>query len=221
MGARARTGSGSAGRVIAGTARGRALVSPGEGTRPLGDRVKQTLFAILEPAIRNRAFLDLFAGSGAGGIEALSRGAERAVFVERDQGALETIKHNLRATGLVGAPARVVHAKAGRWLEDHGRHVGPFAVALLDPPYDRPELLHAALEAIAAAGPGGILEADGVVVAKHFWKTPPPAGIGLLRSARVRRFGATTLTFLRWAPAAPVDETAPVGETAPVDEEDP
>ena len=192
--------------MISGTARGRALVSPGEGTRPLGDRVKQTLFAILEPTIRKRAFLDLFAGSGAGGIEALSRGAARAVFVERDQGALATIQRNLHATGLAGPQAPVVLAKAGRWLEDHGRHVGPFAAALLDPPYDRPELLEAALQAIAAAGPDGILEADGVVVAKHFWKTPPPAEIGLLRSIRERRFGETTLTFLRWDLAAPVDE---------------
>jgi 16S rRNA (guanine966-N2)-methyltransferase len=210
--ARARTGSGSAGRVIAGTARGRPLASPGEGTRPLGDRVKQTLFAILEPTIRNRAFLDLFAGSGAAGIEALSRGAARAVFVERDHGAIETIEHNLQETGLAGGTAGVVHGKAGRWLEDHGRHIGPFAAALLDPPYDRPELLEAALEAIAAAGPGGILEEDGVVVAKHFWKTSPPAEIGLLRSVRERRFGETTLTFLRWASAAPVDDAAPVDE---------
>ncbi|MEO5704361.1 MAG: RsmD family RNA methyltransferase, partial [Candidatus Limnocylindrales bacterium] len=65
--------SNSAGRVIAGTARGRLLASPGEGTRPIGDRVKETLFAILEPVIRDRSFLDLFAGSGAAGIEALSR----------------------------------------------------------------------------------------------------------------------------------------------------
>ena len=70
---------------------------------------------------------------------------------------------------------------------------------MIDPPYDLPELLEAALESISAAGPGAILEPDGVVVAKHFWKSPPPARIGLLRSARERRFGETTLTFLRWA----------------------
>ena len=78
-------------------------------------------------------------------------------------------------------------------------HAGTFAAILIDPPYDLPELLDAALESIAAAGPGGVLEPDGVVVAKHFSKTPPPARIGLLRSARERRFGETTLTFLRWA----------------------
>ena len=71
--------------MIAGTARSIRLDAPGPGTRPLGDRVKQTLFAILEPDLRGAAFLDLFAGSGAAGIEALSRGAARATFVERDR----------------------------------------------------------------------------------------------------------------------------------------
>lgn len=200
----ARAASGSAGRVIAGTARGRTLVAPGEATRPLGDRVKQTLFAILEPTIRGRAFLDLFAGSGAGGIEALSRGAERAVFVERDRSALDAIERNLQATGLRGQ-ARVVRASATRWLEDHGPAAGPFAAVLVDPPYDRPELLREALASIALAGPGTLLAEDGVAVAKHFSKAAAPE-IGLLRSVRERRFGETTLTFLRWASSAPGDE---------------
>ena len=220
--------SNSAGRVIAGTARGRLLVSPGEGTRPLGDRVKQTLFAILEPTIRGRAFLDLFAGSGAAGIEALSRGAEQAVFVERDAGAIRAIERNLAAAGFEAPRARVVRSQVGTWLNSISREIsagkaggdsgergtgarglvaGPFAAILIDPPYDLPELTQAALESIAAAGPGGILEVDGVIVAKHFWKTPP-AEVGLLRSARERRFGETGLTFLRWAEPAP-DEPSP------------
>ncbi|HYK95918.1 MAG TPA: 16S rRNA (guanine(966)-N(2))-methyltransferase RsmD [Candidatus Dormibacteraeota bacterium] len=202
--------SGSAGRVIAGSAKGRALVSPGEGTRPLGDRVKQTLFAILEPTIRGRAFLDVFAGSGAAGIEALSRGAASVVFVERDAGAVAAIQRNLAATGLAGPQARVDRSQAGSWFNalarGDGRPAGPFAAILIDPPYDLPELLEAALESIAGAGPGTILEPDGIAVAKHFWKTPPPARIGLLRSARERRFGETTLTFLRWADAEEGEE---------------
>lgn len=192
----------SAGRVIAGTARGRALIAPGEGTRPLGDRVKQTLFAILEPELRGRAVLDLFAGSGAAGIEALSRGAERAVFVERDQGAIDAIRRNLAVTGLAGPAALVIRSQVGTWCNKHAAGAGPFAVIVIDPPYDLPELLADALAAIDVAGPSVILAADGVVVAKHFWKTPP-AGIGLLRSVRERRFGETGLTFLRWASAAP------------------
>lgn len=208
----------SAGRVIAGTARGRLLVSPGEGTRPLGDRVKQTLFAILEPTIRGRAFLDLFAGSGAAGIEALSRGAEQAVFVERDAGAIRAIERNLAGAGFAPPRARVVRSQVGTWLNTLSRdvgvrggvprgpmEVGPFAAILVDPPYDLPELAQSALESIAADGPDGILERDGIVVAKHFWRTPP-AEVGLLRSARERRFGETGLTFLRWAEPAPGDE---------------
>ena len=198
--------SNSAGRVIAGTARGRLLASPGEGTRPIGDRVKETLFAILEPVIRDRAFLDLFAGSGAAGIEALSRGAQRAVFVERDAGAIATIERNLAATGFAGPRARIARSQVGTWFNKDAANAGTFAAILIDPPYDLPELLEAALISIEAAGPGGILEADGVAVAKHFWKTPPPARIGLLRSARERRFGETTLTFLRWADPASDEE---------------
>jgi 16S rRNA (guanine966-N2)-methyltransferase len=195
----------SAGRVIAGTARGIRLAAPGEGTRPMGDRVKQTLFAIVEPAIRGRAFLDLFAGSGAGGIEARSRGAARAVFVERDGGAVAVIRRNLAAAHLDDAASVVAKADATTWLRAEGAAAGPFGVVLLDPPYDHPELVTAALATIAAAGPGRILAADGVVVTKHAWRTPPPAEVGLLASERERRFGETTLTFHRWADADGVE----------------
>lgn len=195
----AAAGSHSAGRVIAGTARGRPLVAPGEGTRPLGDRVKQTLFAILEPELRGRAFLDLFAGSGAAGIEALSRGAARAVFVERDAAAIKAIERNLDATGLGGPRARIVRSQVGTWFNSGAKDGAPYAAVVIDPPYEHPDLLLDALAAIDRAGPGGVLAEAGVIVAKHFWKTPPPARIGLLGSVRERRFGETTLTFLRWA----------------------
>src|SRR5689334_22436243 len=89
-----------AGRVIAGSARGVRLAAPGPGTRPLTDRVKQTLFGILEPELEDAAVLDLFAGSGAGGIEALSRGAASAVFVDKDGSAARAIAENLRRTKL-------------------------------------------------------------------------------------------------------------------------
>ena len=197
--------AGGAGRVIAGSAKGRQLIAPGPGTRPLGDRLKEALFAILEPGLRDRAFLDLFAGSGAAGIEALSRGAARAVFVERDPGAIRAIQANLAATGL-GAAATVARADGIAWLAGEGRAIGSFAAALVDPPYDQPELLVGAIEAFSAAGPGAILETDGVLVAKHFAKAPMRAEIGLLRSVRERRFGESALTFLRWASVGADDE---------------
>ena len=164
----------------------------------MGDRLKQALFAILEPGIRGRAFLDLFAGSGAAGIEALSRGAAQVVFVERDAAAIRAIEANLATTGLAPS-AIVVRSDAPAWLARDGSGFGGFAAVLADPPYDRSELLLESLAVIAAAGSEGILAGDGVVVAKHFGKATVPAEIGLLRSVRERHFGETTLTFLRWA----------------------
>ena len=123
-----------AGRVIAGSAKGVRLRAPGPGTRPLADRVKQTLFAILEPELAGARVLDLFAGSGAGGIEALSRGAAAAVFVERDQGAAAVIDANLRATGLAGPAAAIVRWDVVRWLAEPNVDAA-FDLVLVDPPY--------------------------------------------------------------------------------------
>jgi 16S rRNA (guanine(966)-N(2))-methyltransferase RsmD len=185
-----------AGRVIAGTARGTRLGAPGEGTRPLGDRVKQTLFAVLEPDLPGAAFLDLFAGSGAAGIEALSRGARHATFVERDPAAVRVITANLARAHLADR-ASVVRADVLGWLRGAGLaaavpSVGPFAVAVVDPPYGPPDLLVAALDAL-----GPLLAPDARVVAKHFWRDQPPILVGLLASERERRFGETALTFYR------------------------
>jgi 16S rRNA (guanine(966)-N(2))-methyltransferase RsmD len=182
-----------AGRVIAGVARGIRLDAPGDATRPLGDRVKQTLFAILEPDLPGARVLDLFAGSGAAGIEALSRGAAHATFVERDRGAAAIIATNLGRTHLAGERARIVRAEALSWLAGPGgSEAAPFDIVILDPPYAETELLTAALAALEShLAPGAR------VVAKHFWRDPPPADAGLLASERERRFGETTLTFYR------------------------
>ncbi len=187
-----------AGRVIAGTARGIRLVGAPEGVRPLGDRLKQALFAILEPELRGGPFLDLFAGSGAAGIEALSRGATSATFVESDRQAVATLERNLAATHLDGSRALVVRADALAWL-DTARPAEAYRVAVVDPPYDRPALLVSTLERLAAGGPGVIIAGEGVVVAKHPARTSPSAHFGLLRSVRERRFGESALTFYRWS----------------------
>jgi 16S rRNA (guanine966-N2)-methyltransferase len=194
-----------AGRVIAGRARGRRLAAPGEGTRPLGDRVKETLFAILEPVLPGATFLDLFAGSGAAGIEALSRGAARVIFVDRDRAACAVIEANLRSTGLAGPAAIVRRSDVLAYLDGVGAHDGPFDVVVLDPPYDEPGLLDTALERL---GRPGLVASDGRVVAKRFRRTPLPASVGLLASDRERRFGETTLSFYRRVAARPVDRPA-------------
>jgi 16S rRNA (guanine966-N2)-methyltransferase len=183
-----------AGRVIAGTARSIRLEAPGEGTRPLGDRVKQTLFAILDPDLRGAIVLDLFAGSGAAGIEALSRGAAHATFVERDAAAVKVIKANLERTNLADR-ATVTKGEVLSWLRDPARARDPAAtVVLLDPPYEDTAALTGALEALIP-----LLASGARVVAKHFWRSAPPARVGLLASERERRFGETALTFYRRA----------------------
>jgi 16S rRNA (guanine(966)-N(2))-methyltransferase RsmD len=184
-----------AGRVIAGSARGVRLRAPGAGTRPLADRVKQTLFAILEPDLDGARVLDLFAGSGAAGIEALSRGAASAVFVEKDAGAASVIEANLRATSLSGPAARVVRADAVAWLGRASAENAPFDLVIADPPYAETDLLVRTLEALGAAD--APLVSGARVVAKHFWRDRPPDRIGLLASERDRRFGETALTFYR------------------------
>ncbi len=186
-----------AGRVIAGTARGRRLTAPGEGTRPIADRVKQTLFAVLEPDLAGSAFLDLCAGSGAVGIEALSRGAARATFVERDRRATTTIAENLALTRLAGPGARIVRSEAARWLAAEGPDDGPFDLVVIDPPYADTDLLIRLLGILGADAEGRLLRPGGRVVAKHFWRDRPPAVVGLLASERDRRFGETGLTFYR------------------------
>ncbi len=182
-----------AGRVIAGSAKGIRLAAPGDGTRPLADRVKQTLFAMLEPELRDAVVVDLFAGSGAGAIEALSRGASRAVLVEKDAGACRVIKDNLRRTRLEDR-AQVIRRDVTSWLiEPAGAAAdAPFDVVLVDPPYADTAGLGRALELV-----GTHVREGGIVVAKHFWRDAPPAQVGLLASERERRFGETALTFYR------------------------
>ena len=181
-----------AGRVIAGTAKGIRLAAPGEGTRPLADRVKQTLFAILEPDLPGARVLDLFAGSGAFGIEALSRGAAAATFVERDRKAADVIEANLRRTNLTD-DARVVRSTAERAVADPVG--GPYDLVFLDPPYEDRAALVDTLERLGR--PDAPLAAAARVVAKHFWRDAPPDRVGLLASERERRFGETALTFYR------------------------
>lgn len=134
-------------RVIGGTARGRPITAPRlPGLRPTSDRVREAIFDILEARglVRGATVVDLFAGSGALGIEALSRGATAVTFVESDPRACAAIDANLRATSLLVPEATVVRADVASWLTRLPRRAEPFGVALVDPPYafeDWPALL--------------------------------------------------------------------------------
>jgi 16S rRNA (guanine(966)-N(2))-methyltransferase RsmD len=175
-------------RVIAGTARGVPLVAPrGAATRPITDRVKETLFAILGDHVPEARVLDLYAGSGAIGIEALSRGAGGADFVERDRRALDALRTNLERTRLAAAAS--VHATdVERFLASAGE--ATWDLATLDPPYETRAMV-APLRALVPH-----LAPDAVVVLKHFWRTEVPADEPLA-VVRQRRFGETMLTFLQ------------------------
>jgi 16S rRNA (guanine966-N2)-methyltransferase len=139
--------------VIAGTAGGRLLVVPKGSARPTTDRVKESLFAALgERVIGDAAVLDLYAGSGALAIEALSRGAGRAVLVERDADCADAIRQNLEATGLTER-ARVHRGAVEGFLRRGAPPEAPFGLVFLDPPYDTPPTASAAvLEELAAPG---------------------------------------------------------------------
>lgn len=172
-------------RVIAGSAGGITLVAPrGKATRPITDRVKETLFGILGERVLDARAIDLYAGTGAIGIEALSRGAASVDFVERDRAALASLATNLERTRL-GAAATVHAGEVGSVL---ARELGPWGLAFVDPPYEVRDILAPLQALVVRLAPGS------TVVLKHFWRTEPPAVPGL-RGIRQRRFGETTLTF--------------------------
>jgi 16S rRNA (guanine966-N2)-methyltransferase len=149
-------------RVIAGTYGGRRLQAPpGDATRPTSDRVREALFSILGPRVAGARVLDLFAGSGALGLEALSRGAAGATFVDSAPAAVRAVAANLTA---LGAEAEVIRADALRWLRGATLAARHYDLVFLDPPYRRAgELgapLSAALAPVLAAGALVVTEAD-------------------------------------------------------------
>src|SRR5580692_5974821 len=130
-------------RVIAGEFRSRRLKSlPGLNTRPTPDRLRETLFNVLASSVSDGVFMDIYAGTGAVGIEALSRGARRAIFIENNRAAVEVIRDNLAALGLEGR-AEVFTAKAATVLERARADI-----AFLDPPYEVPKEYQASLTAL-------------------------------------------------------------------------
>jgi len=154
-------------RVIAGEYRRRRLVAPsGMETRPTSDRLRETLFNVLAPSLAGASFLDLYAGSGANGIEALSRGAARVVFVEQAAPAVAAIRTNLatlRASSGFSVEARAV----ATWLRSAALRAGDgFDVIFLDPPYDRAGEYAMTLGLLGGAA-HALLAPGAVVVAEH------------------------------------------------------
>jgi 16S rRNA (guanine(966)-N(2))-methyltransferase RsmD len=176
-------------RITGGIGRGRQLKVPaGEKVRPTSDKVKQALFNILGDRVPGSVFLDLFAGAGGVGIEALSRGADRVVFVDGDRGSLDVVKHNIEHAGFAHC-AETVLAKAETFLK---KRSGPYDIVFLDPPYTM-EMLPL-LQQVAGSG---LLKNDAVVIAEHFRKQLSPGMAGALALEREARYGDTVLAFYK------------------------
>ncbi|HEX8967483.1 MAG TPA: RsmD family RNA methyltransferase [Chloroflexota bacterium] len=191
-------------RVISGVARGRHLRAAVD-TRPTADLIKGAIFSMLEALAYRRGFepdeegnfaaglawprvLDLFAGSGALGIEALSRGARSADFVEQDRAAAQVIASNLRLTDLADR-ARVHHAPLVVGLRSVRL---PVDLVFADPPYDATQAL---ADAVSALGKPGVLLSTSVVVLEQAWANQPPPSVGELTLARSRRHGRTRISL--------------------------
>ena len=172
-------------RVVGGEFRSRRLKTlEGRSVRPTSDRLRETLFDILGEDVAGKVFMDAYAGSGAVGIEALSRGAARVVFVETSRQALGVIRENLRSLGLEGR-AEVVARPASKVVGTVDADI-----VFLDPPYGEEEEYQAALGRVGEKPPG-------LVVAEHNRKVELREGYGALRRVRVVRQGDSSLSFYR------------------------
>lgn len=188
-------------RIISGSAGGRRLQTPrGELTRPTTDRVREALFSAIESAVgslHGLRFLDLYAGSGAIGLEARSRGAEVVTLVEKDKRTAAVIRANVQSCGLT---AQVLTSSVGRHLaEDEPEE---YDVVVLDPPYSHPRTaVETDLRLLAERG---WLAEDALVVVERSARDQPPSWPEGLRPGKVRKYGETALAFARWyGPDAP------------------
>ena len=172
-------------RVITGSCRGRKLVSPtGDDVRPTTDNVKESVFSIIQFSVEGRSFLDAFAGSGQMGIEALSRGASGAVFVDNSRRSLEVVRKNLGLTGLA-QKARVVNADTLSYLSSC---MEKFDIAFLDPPY-REGLLQNALELLPQ-----VMNESGYIICEHPADEELPQRTGDFIIKKSYRYGKIKIT---------------------------
>ena len=185
-------------RVIAGSLKGRRLKPPTwDGLRPTSDKLRETLFNILAPRIAGARVLDAYAGTGAAGIEALSRGAASVTFVERDRRAQALIADNLAHCGVTDGYV-IIRAPVAVALDDLGvappGTPGHFDIIVLDPPYDDPQV-----EVVVAAA-GDVLAPDGVLVLEHARRRAVPDAAGRLTRIRQVTSGDSTLSFYSCPP---------------------
>ena len=179
-------------RISSGQFKGLSLVVP-KHLRPTSAKVRQALGNILRDRLEGSRLLDGFAGSGALGIEALSRGAAFVAFLESDPEAVLAIRDNLCRLGsnLPRAAWRVVHLEVCRGLKILAEDEAPFDLVFLDPPYEGPE----AKKALNAVVEYGILAPSGIIAVEHDWRTLLPTSVGPLKQWTQHRYGETVLSF--------------------------
>ncbi|MFS0654227.1 16S rRNA (guanine(966)-N(2))-methyltransferase RsmD [Bacillus sp. 179-C3.3 HS] len=180
-------------RVISGTRKGRSLKAvPGQSTRPTTDKVKESIFNMIGPYFEGGRALDLFAGSGGLGIEALSRGFDHCIFVDRDMKAIQTIKGNLSQLALTDQ-SEVFRNDAKRALAAVVKREESFQAIFLDPPYKDQKLK----DLLDTIDEHALLTDDGVIVCEHDKGVDLPHEAGLLEIARQELYGMTGVTIYR------------------------
>lgn len=185
-------------RISGGTAKGRRTAtkklliknSEGERLRPTSSKVREALFDILRNRIEGASFVDLYAGTGSVGLEALSRGACRSVFVEPDELRIRTIKNNVLELGFL-EKALVAKGRAYEFLQKASAENESFDIFFIDPPYDSEEIE----KILPLLGEEGLVNEDGVVIVEHFFKRHIPEKAGRLKMKRSYRYGDTMLTL--------------------------
>ena len=179
-------------RVISGSARGKRLEVPKGNIRPLSEQAREALFNILAPRIADSDFLDLFAGSGAVGIEALSRGARISIFVEMDKKSVPVIWSNLENVGFSDR-AEVYALPVSQALKILNKKSAKFDIIFLGAPYGSPSLI----EAMKFLGGSSLLKEANVVIAEHRFKHDISETFGVLSIFRKERYGDTVFSFYK------------------------
>lgn len=183
-------------RIISGQYRGRQIATlKGGKLRPTSDQLRETLFDVLGPRITGARLLDAYAGSGAVGLEALSRGASEVVFIEHHRAAAALIRQNLEALGIKSG-YRLVTSDVLDGLERLSEEAARFDIVFLDPPYTEIREYHHALRQLAR---GGLLGPESLVVAEHSRHTELEERYGALARVRLLRHGDAQLAFYRLA----------------------
>jgi len=180
-------------RVISGTAKGHKLKSlDGMATRPTADKIKESLFNILLPIISDTYVLDLFAGTGSIGIEALSRGAEFAVFIDKNPSAVKIIRENLIHTKLQDK-SKIYNADYKKYINNIYDGERAFDIIFIDPPYNKGLII----PAMQLIGEKKLLSPDGLIVVEHGKEENIPEQIGDFKAIRKQDYGRTIITFYK------------------------